>query len=109
MQDRVVPAVRVDNRRHFYPPGLLMHMVGPGPPPMGGNSHPESDGLGQNVVLYSTKRTLYAKIRLSRTMVHDHYMPTYKRMMEALIEQLEKESCDWSSEVQSLASSSVTS
>ncbi|XVE65575.1 hypothetical protein DITRI_Ditri08aG0010800 [Diplodiscus trichospermus] len=74
----------------FYPPGRIMHIV----------SIPSSDAAdlddfnGSNddhVGIYETPRELYSKIRLSRTMINDHYMPMYKKMMELLIIELEKD------------------
>ena len=58
------------------------------------NSNPD-DPLEEHVGLYETPRELYSKLRLSRTMINDHYMPMYKKMMELLIRELEKEgSCN---------------
>lgn len=78
--------------RRFFPPGKLMHLVSPLP---SRGEDPESDEQGQQqqprVGLFLTHRALYGKVRLSRTMVHDHYMPNYKVMMTSLIEQLERE------------------
>jgi hypothetical protein len=45
----------------------------------------------EHVGLYETPRELYSKIRLSRTMINDHYMPMYKKMMELLIQELEND------------------
>ncbi|WCJ23424.1 Mono-/di-acylglycerol lipase N-terminal Lipase class 3 [Euphorbia peplus] len=72
----------------FYPPGRIMHIV----------SLPSSDAsvldhdevIEEHVNIYETSRELYSKIRLSRTMINDHYMPMYKKMMELLIRELEK-------------------
>ncbi|KAJ6889773.1 hypothetical protein NC651_023499 [Populus alba x Populus x berolinensis] len=73
----------------FYPPGRIMHVI----------SVPSSDTANlelnepteEHVGLYETPRELYSKIRLSRTMINDHYMPMYKKMMELLIQELEKD------------------
>lgn len=77
-----------DNHR-FYPPGSIMHIV---------SVHsPEASETGQDVpaeeqvCLYQTPRELYSKLRFSKTMINDHYMPMYKKMMELLIEQLEND------------------
>lgn len=64
-----------------------MHLVGPRPVKL--ENQTQDFEPQEQIGLYSTKRSLYGKIRLSRTMVHDHYMPTYKRMIEAIIEQFE--------------------
>ena len=76
--------------RHFFPPGRIMHLVGPRPVKLE-NQIEDFEPQGQQTSLYFTKRYLYGKIRLSKTMVHDHYMPTYKRVIESIIEQLEIE------------------
>ncbi|RAL38553.1 hypothetical protein DM860_002531 [Cuscuta australis] len=70
----------------FYPPGRIMHIVAVD---TGGNS----DGLSEEerVGIYETPRDLYSKLRLSKTMINDHYMPMYKKMMELLIRELENE------------------
>ncbi|KAG6756923.1 hypothetical protein POTOM_037222 [Populus tomentosa] len=73
----------------FYPPGRIMHVI----------SIPSSDTANleldepteEHVGLYETPRELYSKIRLSRTMIKDHYMPMYKKMMELLIQELEND------------------
>lgn len=74
--------------KHFFPPGRIMHLVGPRPIKLE-NQTKDFEPQEQQIGLYLTKRNLYGKIRLSRTMVHDHYMPTYKRMIESMIEQFE--------------------
>ena len=45
----------------------------------------------ENVGIYETPRELYGKLRLSRTMINDHYLPMYKKMMEKLLVELEKQ------------------
>ncbi|KAJ7532995.1 hypothetical protein O6H91_13G028300 [Diphasiastrum complanatum] len=74
----------------FFPPGRVIHIVCPLPVDENvsnsdGESHKSQSGL------FETDRALYGKIRLSRTMVLDHYMPTYRRMIEELIDELERE------------------
>ncbi|CAA3022120.1 lipase calmodulin-binding heat-shock [Olea europaea subsp. europaea] len=77
-----------DNHR-FYPPGSIMHIVSV--------HYPEASETGpdvpaeEQVCLYQTPRELYSKLRFSKTMINDHYMPMYKKMMELLIEQLEND------------------
>lgn len=80
----------VSDNLQFYPPGRIMHII----------SVPssEADDFGQDggparehVGLYETPRELYSKLRLSRTMINDHYMPMYKKMMEQLIMELENQ------------------
>ncbi|KAG1326262.1 putative lipoprotein lipase [Cocos nucifera] len=73
---------------HFYPPGRIMHMVMLQPLDSNSGKDAISD---KDVGIYQTPRDLYGKIRLSRTMINDHYMPMYKRMMELLIDKLGKD------------------
>lgn len=76
----------------FYPPGRIMHMVAL---PSSEGSPGENGPAEEQVGIYETPRELYSKLRLSRTMVNDHYMPMYKKMMELLISELKKdEVCD---------------
>ncbi|XVF28272.1 hypothetical protein REPUB_Repub15cG0015500 [Reevesia pubescens] len=80
----------------FYPPGRIMHIVSI-PSSDAANldedgANLDEDGLNEeHVGIYETPRELYSKIRLSRTMINDHYMPMYKKMMELLISELEKD------------------
>ncbi|KAG7616173.1 putative fungal lipase-like domain, mono-/di-acylglycerol lipase, alpha/Beta hydrolase [Arabidopsis thaliana] len=83
----------IENQR-FYPPGKIMHIVSVTET----ESETERDEVVvvgtttvERVRIYETPRELYRKIRLSRTMINDHYMPMYKKMMELLITELE---CD---------------
>ncbi|KAJ0961133.1 hypothetical protein J5N97_000883 [Dioscorea zingiberensis] len=78
-------------RHQFFPPGKIMHMVAmPVIDPNTGGEIFTDDNVG----IYETPRNLYSKIRLSPTMINDHYMPMYKKMMELLIEKLEKDGED---------------
>ncbi|KAJ9181871.1 hypothetical protein P3X46_005918 [Hevea brasiliensis] len=84
-----ITSADVLDSHQFYPPGRIMHIV----------SVPSNididDGTTEDVGIYETPRELYSKIRLSRTMINDHYMPMYKKMMELLIRELEKnEDCN---------------
>ncbi|KAL2464164.1 Mono-/di-acylglycerol lipase [Forsythia ovata] len=79
----------VSENLHFYPPGKIMHMVSI---PLSEASDSSHNGLvDEQVGIYETPRELYSKLRLSRTMINDHYMPMYKKVMEQLITQLENE------------------
>lgn len=79
----------MDSHR-FYPPGRIMHIVSMS---SSDNSNSNSDDpIEEHVCLYETPRELYSKLRLSKTMINDHYMPMYKKMMELLIRDLEKDS-----------------
>ncbi|XP_039025741.1 uncharacterized protein LOC120159155 isoform X2 [Hibiscus syriacus] len=77
----------------FYPPGRIMHIVATPPSDAADlDDDRNGDGSGNDPVrIYQTPRELYSKIRLSRTMINDHYMPMYKKMMELLIVELEKD------------------
>ncbi|GAV64173.1 Lipase_3 domain-containing protein/Lipase3_N domain-containing protein [Cephalotus follicularis] len=85
---------------HFYPPGKIMHIVSV----TSSDSTSLDGGLPEkptHVGLYETPREMYNKIRLSKTMIKDHYMPMYKKMMELLIMELENdETCSCSMEQQ---------
>ncbi|CAK8531654.1 unnamed protein product [Lathyrus sativus] len=80
----------VDNHR-FYPPGRIMHIVSM-PSSDSSDSNSDDHPIEEHVRLYETPRELYSKLRLSKTMINDHYMPMYKKMMELLIRELEKDS-----------------
>ena len=67
-----------------------MHIVSV--PSLDESNSNSDDPLEEHVGLYETPRELYSKLRLSRTMINDHYMPMYKKMMELLIRELEKDS-----------------
>eukprot|EP00252_Welwitschia_mirabilis_P011865 TRINITY_DN2636_c0_g1_i4.p1 TRINITY_DN2636_c0_g1~~TRINITY_DN2636_c0_g1_i4.p1 ORF type:complete len:396 (-),score=81.39 TRINITY_DN2636_c0_g1_i4:413-1600(-) len=69
--------------QRFYPPGKVMHIV----------SDIFVDGIeGQSskMGIYLTPRALYGKVKLSRTMISDHYLPVYTRTLEQLILELEE-------------------
>ncbi|XP_027368696.1 uncharacterized protein LOC113874682 [Abrus precatorius] len=70
----------------FYPPGKIMHIVS-----LPSSDDSTSNSVEDHVNLYETPRKLYSKLRLSRTMINDHYMPMYKKMIQLLIQQLEKD------------------
>ncbi|KAJ4722101.1 Lipase [Melia azedarach] len=79
----------VTESHHFYPPGRIMHIVSiPSSNTANLDGNPPNE---EQVGIYETPRELYSKIRLSRTMINDHYMPMYKKMIELLIRQLENE------------------
>ncbi|KAG9458033.1 hypothetical protein H6P81_002541 [Aristolochia fimbriata] len=85
-----------DESRRFFPPGKLMHIV------TLDSELSETDGselfvdeetqpATPKVGIFLTPRVLYGKLRLSQTMVSDHFMPVYRREIERLISDLEKE------------------
>ena len=88
----------------FFPPGRIIHIL-----PVITNRVDEeimannvastsssvssSEGIlrgGSRVGVFSTERALYGKVRLSRTMINDHYMPNYRRMMETFVKECEQ-------------------
>lgn len=85
----------------FFPAGKIMHIVtlhhpgdatrreNDGSPTSvsSDNSQPDETGIG----IFLTSRSLYSKLRLSQTMISDHFMPVYRRQIERLIEKLEEE------------------
>lgn len=81
----------------FFPPGRIIHLLSFVSESHGGAEEADASLISEErsrVCLYRTDRSLYGKVHLSRTMINDHYMPNYKRMMETLIEDLEKEMVD---------------
>lgn len=92
----------VSDNHHFYPPGRIMHIVCMPSSEESSNPGGDDDMAEERVGIYETPRELYSKLRLSRTMINDHYMPMYKKMMELLIKQLEDElDCSSSSNMDS--------
>ncbi|CAI9114441.1 OLC1v1015167C2 [Oldenlandia corymbosa var. corymbosa] len=86
----------------FFPPGKIMHIVTllSDVEHEGDSSTSSSSGSDDNepaepkVGIFLTSRTLYSKVRLSHTMIADHFMPVYRRQMERLIKELEEEGSD---------------
>ncbi|XP_072953763.1 uncharacterized protein [Typha angustifolia] len=80
----------------FYPPGKVMHIVTFLPEEMRNQEDaiPEQDDMKQSdqkIGIFLTPRSLYGKLRLSQMMINDHYMPIYRRNIEQLINELEKD------------------
>ncbi|XP_068463480.1 uncharacterized protein [Phaseolus vulgaris] len=69
----------------FYPPGKIMHIVS------APSDESSSNSKEEHIKLYETPRQLYSKFRLSKKMINDHYMPTYRAMIQLLIQQLKKD------------------
>ncbi|KAK8934214.1 hypothetical protein KSP39_PZI015091 [Platanthera zijinensis] len=92
--DSFLPAATPEVHR-FFPPGRIIHIVTFHPSTKsseeagdaGAPEFQEKSGVG----VFETPRSLYGKLRLSRAMINDHYMPIYRRNMERLIYELEKE------------------
>lgn len=74
----------------FYPPGKIMHIVAI-PASVDATASDPDDAMGERVGIYETPRYLYSKLRLTKTMINDHYMPMYKKMIELLIRELESD------------------
>ncbi|CAN0877916.1 Diacylglycerol lipase-alpha, partial [Linum grandiflorum] len=78
----------------FFPAGKMMHIV---TFPVE-NENSDNDGsdnskpaLETTTGIFLTQRSLYSKVRLSQTMVSDHFMPVYRRQIEKVIQELEKD------------------
>ncbi|PKA65714.1 sn1-specific diacylglycerol lipase [Apostasia shenzhenica] len=93
--DSLLPAPTTEVRR-FFPPGRILHIVS------FSNKDRSFEEVSENVDhgsqerkpdigIFQTPRSLYGKLRLSQTMINDHYMPMYRRNIEKLISELEKE------------------
>lgn len=90
----------------FFPPGKIMHIVSlhldePGDDTESRISADTDSRISADtdnsqltdtkIGIFLTSRSLYSKLRLSRTMIADHFMPVYRKQIERLIEELEKE------------------
>nr|CAB3451266.1 unnamed protein product [Digitaria exilis] len=83
----------------FYPPGKIMHILTSS---IEETAHEEDPDVHQDdetnresrMGIFLTPRSLYGKLRLSKMMINDHYMPIYRRNIEQLISELEKDSSD---------------
>lgn len=89
-KNQAISTSDITENYRFYPPGYIMHIVSL--PSSESVSSDEDHNTGLELVgIYQTPRHLYSKIRLAKTMINDHYMPMYKKMMEQLINELEKD------------------
>ncbi|KAG6505612.1 hypothetical protein ZIOFF_037977 [Zingiber officinale] len=77
--------------QRFYPPGKIMHIVTLHPEEEMGDEEDAHTNHDCKIEIYSTPRSLYGKLRLSQSMINDHYMPIYRRNIEQLISILEKD------------------
>uniref|UniRef100_A0ACD5ZCI6 Uncharacterized protein n=1 Tax=Avena sativa TaxID=4498 RepID=A0ACD5ZCI6_AVESA len=89
----------------FYPPGKIMHIVTSSKLAVidedaeavideEENGIHQDDTVGESetsIGIYLTPRSLYGKLRLSKMMINDHYMPIYRRNIEQLVAELEKD------------------
>ncbi|WOL15817.1 hypothetical protein Cni_G24598 [Canna indica] len=89
--ETVLPTTSNDQEvvHQMYPPGKILHMVAV--PALDFSDSSEAPLDNRSIGIYETPREMYGKIRLSQTMIDDHYMPRYKRMMELLIDKLKRE------------------
>ncbi|XP_038684492.1 uncharacterized protein LOC119984563 isoform X2 [Tripterygium wilfordii] len=94
--ERTAPETKEVHR--FFPAGKIMHIVtldagneeSEGDTPT--SSHSDSNHSAETKVgIFLTPRSLYSKLRLSQTMVSDHFMPVYRRQIEKLIKEPEEE------------------
>lgn len=84
----------------FFPPGKIMHIVTLLPDEEAHESDTDSNCNGNleqeqpteaKVGIFLTRRSLYSKLRLSQTMISDHFMPVYRRQIEKLIKELQED------------------
>lgn len=82
----------------FFPPGKIMHIVSLHLDEAGDETDSRISADTDNnqltdtkIGIFLTSRSVYSKLRLSRTMIADHFMPVYRKQIERLIEELEKE------------------
>lgn len=95
------PAPEMKEAHRFFPPGKIMHIVTfhvdddsesiENASTTLSNSDSNQQPAETKVGVFLTPRSLYSKLRLSQTMVNDHFMPIYRRQIEKLIKELEKE------------------
>uniref|UniRef100_A0A0A9DAL8 Mono-/di-acylglycerol lipase N-terminal domain-containing protein n=1 Tax=Arundo donax TaxID=35708 RepID=A0A0A9DAL8_ARUDO len=82
----------------FYPPGKIMHILTSSREETVDEEESDvhqDDTNGEpdsSMGIFLTPRSLYGKLRLSKMMINDHYMPIYRRNIEQLIAELEKDS-----------------
>lgn len=94
-------ASEIKEAHRFFPPGKIMHIISlhldsysessESDSPTSSNSDSSQAPAENKVQVFLTPRSLYSKLRLSQTMVSDHFMPIYRRQIEKLIKNLEKE------------------
>lgn len=106
-------APEMKEAHRFFPPGKIMHIVvlyfdnadrksdaspnsngsptSDASPTSNGSDNGQPEETETGIGIFLTPRSLYSKLRLSQTMVNDHFMPVYRRQIEKLIVELEKE------------------
>ncbi|KAK1434251.1 hypothetical protein QVD17_11171 [Tagetes erecta] len=101
-EGRKNPTPETKEAHRFFPAGKIMHIVTISQEAVDSKadddaSSSESDNderdrvSKEKVGLFLTPRSLYSKIRLSHNMIADHFMPDYRRQIEKLIRELEKD------------------
>ncbi|KAL8171623.1 hypothetical protein V2J09_023427 [Rumex salicifolius] len=83
----------------FFPAGRIMHVItlhesDDELEDIHGNTETTPDEAAVSdteVGIFLTPRTLYSRLRLSKRMISDHFMPVYRRQIEKVIADLEKE------------------
>lgn len=91
-----VPEVKEVHR--FFPPGRIMHIITVISDVVeecerDSTSSADTDDhhpVDPKVGIYLTPRSLYSKLRLSQAMISDHLMPVYRRNIEKIIAEVEK-------------------
>lgn len=92
----------IKEAHRFFPAGKIMHIIDiqSDAPDCESDSSSSTSSISENsplaeckIGIFLTSRSLYSKLRLSQTMISDHYMPAYRRQVEKLIKELEKEEC----------------
>lgn len=95
------PTSEIKEAHRFFPPGKIMHIINLHEDRVEGDitideitDVPSSEA---QIGLFLTPRSLYSKLRLSQSMIADHFMPVYRRQIEKLIGDLEEAAVDDSS------------
>ncbi|XP_018835048.1 uncharacterized protein LOC109001971 isoform X1 [Juglans regia] len=89
----------IKEAHRFFPPGRIMHIVTlhSDGAECESDGHPTTSDLDNGrleetkVGIFLTSRSLYSKLRLSQTMISDHFMPVYRRQIDRLIKEFEEE------------------
>ncbi|WJX92271.1 hypothetical protein P8452_73936 [Trifolium repens] len=102
-QTRNRSAPEINEVHRFFPPGKIMHIVTLHPDSTkiesdgsrtSSTSSDDSEPIETKIGIFLTSRSLYSKLRLSQTMISDHFMPIYRKQIERLIKELEEESIE---------------
>ncbi|KAL9228501.1 hypothetical protein vseg_004077 [Gypsophila vaccaria] len=87
-------AAEVKEVRRFYPPGKIIHIMtlqAENEVTVSDSDSEDRESIEAEVGIFQTPRALYSKLRLSHSMISDHFMPVYRRQIEKLIRDLEKD------------------